>query len=220
MSEEPLRVTADTLQIFPTEVNRIDWPETGEMHIALKQALWKKRALDPEGIYRSNSSATWHSQDDVLSSTGWAGEKLGEMFHQAFLGFASRYTSAKGELQMRLAAWAMMYSDRGYATVHTHPNCQFSAVYYVDPGQTSTEKVLATGETIKAGTLEFVDTRGVGSFQVANLHLQPAARIVPKEGRMVVFPSWLPHFVHPVEGDDVRIAIACNARILKFTPRS
>lgn len=209
-------VKADLLQIFPTDLQRIDWPEAGALNDDLKDALWKKRALDPKGVYRSNSSETWHSQDDVLSTTGEAGQMLADMFHQAFMQYASNYSNYKGELQMKLAAWAMMYSDRGYATVHTHPNCHFSGVYYVDVGEKVEDVTMATGVRIQPGTIEFVDTRPTGSVRAPGLNLQPAARIEPKDGRMLCFPHWLPHFVHPVVGDHVRIAIACNATILSF----
>lgn len=212
-------VKADVLQIFPTELQQIDWPNEG-LNQDLKNELWKKRALDPEGVYRSNAAGTWHSKDDILSTMGSAGEELGQMFHQACLKYAGNYvTKSGGELKIVLTAWAMMYSDRGYATVHTHPNCHFACVYYVDVGDPEEELVMATGVPITPGDIEFIDTRGGPSaIQVPGLVLQPAARVTPKNGRMLTFPCWLPHFIHPVSGDHTRIAIACNARILKYTP--
>ncbi len=208
-------VKADVLQVFSTDLQQIDWSNSG-LNQDLKNKLWKKRALDPEGVYRSNRSGTWHSKDDVLTTTGKAGEELGEMFHASFLKYAGTFATKPGQLTLKLAAWAMMYSHGGYATVHTHPNCHFSGVYYVDTSPEVQEKTMATGVQIQPGSIEFVDTRGTGSFQVPGLNLQPAARVVPKDGRMLAFPSWLPHFVHPVEGEGVRIAIACNATVLSF----
>lgn len=212
-------VKADLLQIFPTDVQQIDWHKD-DLNARLTAELWKKRALDPEGVYRSNAAGTWHSKDDLLTTTGKAGEELGEMFHKAFLKYAGNFvTKPGGELKLRFAAWAMMYSDRGYATPHTHPNCHFSGVYYVDTGSPGESQVMATGVPITPGDIEFLDTRGgPGAIQVPGMVLQPAARITPKSGRMLAFPSWLPHFVHPVRGDHVRIAIACNATVLAYTP--
>ncbi len=77
---------------------------------------------------------------------------------------------------------------------------------------------MADGQLIKPGMLEFQDTRGTGNVTVEGLVLSPAVRIEAKAGRMVVFPAWLPHFVHPVIGDDLRIAIACNCNILGYKP--
>jgi len=120
-------VKADVLQVFSTDIQQIDWSNSG-LNQDLKNKLWKKRALDPEGVYRSNRSGTWHSKDDVLTTTGKAGEELGEMFHASFLKYAGTFATKPGQLTLKLAAWAMMYSHGGYATVHTHPNCHFSGV--------------------------------------------------------------------------------------------
>jgi hypothetical protein len=32
---------------------------------------------------------------------------------------------------------------------------------------------------------------------------------------ILVFPSWLPHFVHPVSGEEPRISIATNMTIME-----
>ena len=161
-------------------------------------------------------SGTWHSKDDVLETCGRAGEKLADIMFKAAMEYAGWFaTHPGGNLEMKLSAWAMMYAKGGYATVHNHPNCQFSAVYYVAGGHESEEKVMATGDTITPGSIEFIDTRGAGMTSIKGLNFSPVARIVPKAGRLLVFPSWLPHFVHPVDTDD-RISIACNIRILKY----
>jgi uncharacterized protein (TIGR02466 family) len=208
-------IKADRLQVFPTDVQKIDWPKSS-VNQDLKNELWKKRALDPEGVYRSNSATTWHSQDNVFTTCGSAGEELAEMFNSAFIQYAGNFTDQPGEITLKLAAWAMMYSDRGYATIHTHPNCHFSGVYYVDAGEQVKDEMMATSVRIQPGSIEFVDTRGTGNQKVPGLNLSPAARIAPKCGRMLCFPSWLPHFTHPVVGNHVRIAISCNATVIKF----
>jgi uncharacterized protein (TIGR02466 family) len=211
----------EIINLFPTIATATAWANPEKLLVGLEKELWMKRAKDPEGVYRSNAAGTWHSKDDVLLTTGVYGETLGKMFHAAFCAQAEQMNAPKGsEIKMRLAAWAMMYADRGYATVHTHPNCHFSSVFYLATGDgEEPAKTMATGIDVLPGTLEFVDTRGgIGSQKVANVNLQPAARINPRPGLMLTFPGWLPHFVHPVEGDKTRIAVACNATIVSITP--
>ena len=204
--------------IFQTDVRKTTEGE-GPFLEELKSALWKKRALDPEGVYRSNLSGTWHSKDDVLSTCGPAATTLADMLFREFKSYAGNFVSETGgSIELRLTAWCMMYDKGGYATVHTHPNCHFSGVYYVDVGPEVEDAVMATGVSVKPGSIEFVDTRGTGSLQVPGLNLSSAARFAPKNGEMLIFPSWLPHFVHPIATDYTRIAIACNASILRYTP--
>lgn len=214
MSEEAVDVRVDMLDIFSTRVQQTDFP-FDSFNSTLRSEILGMRDSDPDGIYRSNQAGTWHSKDDLLQTLP-SGQELSAMFFDCFRQYASTFANQPGQLKMKLSAWAMVYSNGGYATVHTHPNCHFSAVYYVDSGP-QPEEVTATGAAIQAGDIEFVDLRNAGAFKVPGLNLQPAARISPKSGRLIVFPSWLPHFVHPVRGDSLRIAVACNARILQYT---
>jgi len=74
---------------------------------------------------------------------------------------------------------------------HTHPYQLVSGVYYsrVPKG---------------AGAIIFEDPRGP---------LPPFEnRIIynPKEGDLIIFPSWLLHQVTPTQGDEERISFSCN----------
>lgn len=209
---------------FPTYLVSIDFGFEGieAFNLDLAMALYRMRSKDPEGIYRSNMSGTWHSTDTVLKDCGKEGSQLARMFHNAFTALARRFAvnpHPKDQYEMKMAAWAMMYRDRGYASPHSHPNCHLSGVYYVDVGEPQEAQKLATNVNVVPGTLEFFDTRyGVGQQQVEGHTLNPSFRVAPKAGRMMVFPSGLPHFVHPVMGDGERIAVACNATITKYIP--
>lgn len=207
---------------FATNICVNEWNNVGikRFNEKLSRELYQMRSRDPEGIFRSNMSGTWHSKDTVFSECGDLGQKLKRMFGQAFIKLAESYAHRKGgSYEFKMQAWCMMYRDRGYASVHTHPNCHLSGVYYVDAGAPQEAQQLATNVAVVPGSLEFVDTRGgVGSQQVAGLALNPAFRAAPVTGRMITFPCWLPHWVHPVIGQHERIAVACNATITKYTP--
>ena len=215
------------MPVFPTwfAIRQYETTPSGEpiaeFNERLKLALYKMRADDSEGIYRSNLAGTWHSKDTVLHDTGAIGKELGAMFHQVTSAVAKQHqdTGVGGEYAWTFIAWCMMYRDRGYSSPHTHPNCHFSSVYYVDAGEDeeAEELTMATGVRIRPGTFECLDNRGINQ-QAPGLNLQPGFRVNPKSGMMVAFPSWLPHFVHPVRGDHERICISCNATVTKFTP--
>ncbi len=203
--------------IFNTYITMFDYDAPG-LNEELQKAIWKKRSHDPNGLYRSNAAGTWHSDDDALIWTGKAGETLQKMLAELFTAQAEAFAFKKGgNYKLSLRAWAMVYGDRGYATVHTHPNCHLSSVYYVT-APSDDELTMATGVKVKPGVIEFVDIRNAQDRHIEGLNFAPAARIEPKAGRMIVFPSWLPHFVHPVRGDEDRIAIACNCTIKNYTP--
>lgn len=209
---------------FPTHVHSVDFGFEGieAFNRDLAMSLYRMRSKDAEGIFRSNMSGTWHSTDTVLRDNGAFGETLKKMFYSSFVNLAKKFCydpHPEDVYEMKMAAWCMMYRDRGYASPHSHPNCHFSGVYYVDVGEPQEAQQLATNVSVEPGTLEFFDTRyGVGQQMVAGHNFCPSFRATPRNGRMVVFPSGLPHWVHPVKGDGERIAVACNATLTKYLP--
>lgn len=203
---------------FPTIIGTYLWPDVEQLNRDLALELYKLRGEDHEGIQRSNVGGTWHSKTTVLTQCGAPGQQLGKMFYQVFAHLARANGSPAGnQLEMNLAAWAMIYGDRGYSTPHTHPNCHYSGVYYI----AGAEEQNPLGSKIAPGTLEFVDPRGgPNSLQVRGIMTNPTFRIPFQPGLMAVFPSWLVHFVHPLYNDknQDRISVACNGTIVKVTP--
>ena len=195
---------------FPLQVIRKDWDDVDTLNDKIREKIWRMRALDPDCLYRSNTAGTWHSQDNMITALGDEGVTLRDMFAQTMLQWGSCLGLQPGlDVRLTQAAWGMVYSDGGYATVHTHPNCHVSAVYYVDDTTTSQEKIMATGVKLRSGDIEFIHPHPHGmSCKVAQL--SPMFVQSFKRGRMLAFPSHLAHFVHPIVGAGERISIACN----------
>jgi hypothetical protein len=64
--------------------------------------------------------------------------------------------------------------------------------------------------------LELLDPRESANYiQVPNTVLDARMFIENQPGRMVVFPSWTKHMVHPFVGEGVRISIACNVNVVE-----
>lgn len=217
--KNPFGVTdaiVNTRVVFPIPVLEIVWGNVGPLNTALELALYQERAADNEGIYRSNTAGTWHSKTDLFQRhKDGPFTMLRQMFAEGFEQMARTHGKRQGyRLGWDLRAWGMMYSDRGYATPHNHPNCHFAGVYYVRDADQE-HKVMATGDKVRPGTLEF-NPPIQHDVWAEWANLAPSGRVTPEEGKMVIFPSWLFHMVHPVEGDDTRIAIACNATVRKY----
>ncbi len=214
--QEPSPINKSVM--FPTFFLVKQWDNSEKLNDALRLEIYRERIRNPAGIYRSNASGTHHTDTKLLQWAGDPAQQLADMWTVMFRALADQWGGQTGgSYEFSMSAWAMIYADRGYATAHTHPNCHMSGVYYVDSKDGENPKTMATGDRVWPGELEFVDTRGCFQLQVPGLVLQPAQRIKPTPGLMVVFPSWVPHFVHPVVGDEERISIACNASIRKYT---
>ncbi len=212
--EQPLRVGS----VFKTDIGFYDCMELegwAEYNAQIRTSMLRERIEDPDGLYRSNMSGTWHSKDRVLSIKGM--ERFRDMLGKQFRSYVSTWGAKENdELKLKLQSWAMMYTHGGYATIHTHPNCHASSVYFCDDCP-SEELTMATGEGVAPGELEFFDTRANVQLQVPHLNTMRPFRVKPKAGLLLVFPSWLPHFVHPVTGDQERISIATNMTVASLT---
>lgn len=201
--------------VFPTYVGQKNYEDSSALNDKLRLSIYKNKSENPEGIMRSNTGGTWHSDTNLLN---WIGvPELADRFLESFLQYAFAFgADTTHELSFKLNAWAMVYNDRGYAMAHTHPNCHFAAVYYLDGAQED-ETTMVTGIRTHPGDIEFVDTRNANAFFPGTLNGQTSYRLHPVAGDMLVFPSWLPHYVHPLSGKDDRICISCNGTIVKHT---
>ena len=87
------------------------------------------------------------------------------------------------------------------------PITVFAPFNYVAPGES--DKSIPYGSL-----LELLDPRESANYiQIQNTVLDARTFIENIPGRMVLFPSWLKHMVHPFVGSGVRISIAFNVNV-------
>lgn len=88
--------------------------------------------------------------------------------------------------------------------VHSHQNCSWCGIYYIDVGSPN-----SGGHTCFLSPIH-------SNFQdYATLHMnQKAHVIVPEDGKLVLFPSYLNHFQSLYLGEKERIVTAFNTVIL------
>ena len=88
---------------------------------------------------------------------------------------------------------------------HSHPGSAWLGVYYVDVGTSPPDCPLS-------GVLEFLDPRtGAEAVSAPGDPYGASVRVQPGSGLLVVFPSWLHHWVHPYAGLVPRITVSFNA---------
>jgi uncharacterized protein (TIGR02466 family) len=115
-------------------------------------------------------------------------------------------------ISWRTNMWANVNRAGHGNEFHSHPGSFWSGVYYVDDGGISADTKLG-------GELEFMDPRAPGvamyaphlAFNVpGGLSVGANEVVVPKPGRMVLFPAWILHQVRPYKGNAARISVAFN----------
>jgi uncharacterized protein (TIGR02466 family) len=194
----------DITPAFPTFIGRFQVPDAEAMNEEL-QALILAEEAKCASIGRSNIGG-WHSRPDFLSRsepavdalTGWISWALSRM-----VDTTAGVGSSKESLS--LSGWAAICRNGAYHAPHSHPDSAWSGVYYVNSGTSNAAHPLS-------GILEFLDPRlGAESVRTPGDPYGDPFRVRPGAGLLVLFPSWLYHWVHPYTGEGPRIAVSFNA---------
>lgn len=181
-------------------------------HAALSAALLADGATlraQSEGIQKSNRGG-WHSDGNLFNEEFDSVRNLHQIA-EATVMEATRNLGGKTDpatLRLRISGWMNINYQHAYNAPHTHPGAHWSGVYYVK------QPAVETGNS---GMIEFLDPRtdlpnwrilGAKTFRMKR-------KMRPQAGEIVLFPSYLVHWVYPNETDEERVTIAFNATFSK-----
>jgi len=125
-----------------------------------------------------------------------------------------------GKLLMDLqfvGCWFQVQNGQAFHDVHTHGNCSWSGVYYVqiDPNeQRRQHSILGELNGVTRFYGPYTQFQAGAYMDMGNAYLQNSSiDIQPEAGMLVVFPSYLSHKAMAYEGEKDRIIISFNAQI-------
>lgn len=195
--------------LFPTPVLSFSVPEAETLNAQFEQEIRAIRDAE-DGVTRTNRNG-WHSDGGLFQRDEPGIAALCAHIRDSFVA-ATRLIAPGFDIDAhdaRLQGWINVSPQGAYNTPHSHPRHQWSGCYYV------TQPEVEEGQS---GMIEFLDPRG--SLSDATLLRAQAFshsfRIRPEQGTMLVFPSFLQHWVHPNQQPQERITVAWNGR---FKPR-
>lgn len=145
----------------------------------------------------------WHGPDDLCERDDEWSKQLRDYIVTSVNIFISGVGGTPiSPDRFKVKCWAMVIRDHDYSSTHTHPNSDISGCFYL-----KVPKNLPKTE----GNLVFIDPRG--GARGSKLFGSGALYFAPVEGNMIVFPSWLEHYVQPHETGEDRISIAWNVLV-------
>lgn len=104
-------------------------------------------------------------------------------------------------------SWYHVTENGGYHDVHSHPNCSWCGIYYLDAGDCDEG----------SGVNRFYEPRVNADhyMDVGSLYLQQEGYwdVVPQSGQLVIFPSYLKHSALAYYGSRQRVVIAFNCTV-------
>lgn len=198
---------------FPTLIGRFQISNSEEINAGLLRMLLQRETTSPSNDYANMGG--WHSSGDLLEwpvpeivpLRNWISEALNKMVQATgqLPEVAGRSAPPKGSF--RITAWGNISRRGNYHRMHNHPNSAWSGCYYVTGLGTNSNAKNSMG-----GLLELYDPRHFAEMvDVPGSPYGQRVLIRPVPGLMVLFPSWIYHFVHPTDFDGERVSIAFNA---------
>ena len=188
---------------FPSPIFRFEAPNAEKMNAELEAEAYRLRDAEP-GVSVSNKGG-WHSSPGFIASPLPCVENLRNLIFGALRGIGKNGSElmTKADAKLTMTGWININPKGGYNAPHDHAGCQWSGCYYVK--QPSVEEG-------SSGLIEFLDPRSdLGNFRgLASPWFKKQKAYRPKAGEMIIFPSYLLHWVHPNETDEDRISIAWN----------
>ena len=191
-------------KLFSTPVLRYRVPDGEALNTALLAEGARMRAAS-EGAQKSNRGG-WHSEGNIFAESAACFGRLCDIAREAVYDATERVgaKTPREELDVRISGWMNANPTGGFNAPHTHPGAHWSGVYYVAQPDI---------EVGNSGMIEFIDPRS----DLPNWRLLKAPpfrmkkKLRPQPGELILFPSYLVHWVYPNEADDERVTIAFNA---------
>lgn len=164
--------------------------------------------------YTIRNGALFESHFDLFTWPEACVQSLAGFCHSELLALVAQLSgydlATMRNLEMQTDAWFHITRSGGHFGMHNHPMASWSGVYCVSPGQHDPA-------ARDSGRLSFVNPNSLAGMYLdpANSQLrQPFAfanhgfDLVP--GQLVLFPSWVQHYVLPFHGTGERITVAFN----------
>ena len=189
---------------------------------ALIEEIYAWRDEASGEVVRSNQGG-WHSETTIFKRKEPGIKRVCHLMVTTF-NKCTKHVAPAFEIEkmdMKGEGWVNVNPQHSFNVPHDHPGYTWSGVYYVKVAESDDYAQL---QQERDGCIEFLDPRTSVSALATDLtktsdFFAPKKTITPKPGLMIIFPSYLRHWVYPNKRDEDRITFAFNFRYaLKANP--
>ena len=104
------------------------------------------------------------------------------------------------------AIWTNFMKAGEYNPPHTHDDCNFSSVFFIDVPDKIAKEHTNESKGTKPGQIEFQINTSIPGYINSYVH-------TPVTGDFFIFPSTLIHYVNPFRSNVTRISMAANMKM-------
>jgi uncharacterized protein (TIGR02466 family) len=193
-----------------------------EVNAVLARVFAIMRATDADA--EKSAGGFYASADDLLQRVDVPEfRQLIEFIAQAVQATAKQanagvWPQGRRGLQLELmGVWFQIQNGAAFHDIHTHGNCSWSGVYYVQIDAPHLRQAHPELGALNGATRFYspmFPLLGGAHMDMGNAFMQQATLdLTPQEGQLVVFPAFLPHKAMPYAGEKDRIVVSFNVQI-------
>ena len=164
-----------------------------------------------------NTDMTTDYLDGNLFSVGNpAIDWLKQCIHKSAVDYCRR-AGMHYAIDWSLHGWGNINRMGDYHDPHNHPYAYLSGTYYVRVP--ATRASLPNRADVRPGCITFYDPRGAVNMTAIkdDPQIESEFTVSPAAGMILMWPSFLMHFVHPNLSEEMRISISFNLMVNKPT---
>ena len=201
------------LPLWPTMFYDFDWPEHHRYVDDIKRVCYdleSKRDVSgvapdaKRGLYESGFNLLNYDDPAVRALADWMKKSI----FQAAADVNKKYWPSGMNVMVNIhESWCHITRDGGFHDVHVHPGSSWSAIYYVELGDTDSRTKNGANRFYSPNNSMWIDAG------TAYLSANNSIDINAEAGMMIVFPSHVQHSALLYRGDRDRIVIAVNSKI-------
>lgn len=190
------------IKLWPTSLMKRQLPGSTQPNELLRLFIMK---MDAE----SDNLTTRYRDTDFLQTghpaAGWLLQCINKTVVDYLHSHNQRY-----ECKWQIQSWPNVNQFGDYHDLHNHPHSYLSGTYYVSVP--ADNEVLPGRDDRRPGAISFYDPRPQANMNAVRSDPQIEAEytVQPEDGMLLLWPSFLHHFVHPNLSRSPRISISFN----------
>lgn len=202
-------VSSGISALWPTHFMQRSIPNALPANDALLAIILEQDAAHNRESKDNDLTSDYLSQD-FLSIDNVVVDWLKQCINKSVADYL-RHCGLSYEVNWGLQAWPNINRRGDYHNLHNHPHSYLSGTYYVAvPNEQSFDK--PSRQDLNPGAISFYDPRAQANMLAIrdDAQVEVEHRVMPEAGMLLLWPSFLHHFVHPNTSDELRVSISFN----------
>lgn len=196
------------LKLWPTSLMKRQLPGCDQPNELLQQLI---ETMDAD----TDNLTTRYRDADFLHMSHPAARWLLQCINKTVVDYLHAHNQ-RYQCEWQVQSWPNINRFGDYHDLHNHPHSYLSGTYYVSI-PVAAEKLPGRDDR-RPGAISFYDPRPQANMNAVagDPQIEAEYTVQPQAGMLLLWPSFLHHFVHPNLSNDPRISISFNV-VLKWS---